>query len=141
MGVLAKIKRALSLMCVIFTAVMSLMYAAGWLASGQETLFVPTPSKALTVLLFCGILGFASLLLSKEGTPVWRYVLHFLISLTAFIAVFLVGGGFPLTGGSSIVATVLYLLVYAAAMVIRGLVCRRSRSKATEAEEYTSVFK
>ncbi len=141
MNTFSKIKRALSLMCVTFTIIMSLMYILGLLMSGQATLFVPTPTKALLILLFSGFLGFASLLLSKEGTPALKLILHGVICLSAFVLVFVVGGNFSATGGTGIVASVFFLAIYGVVMIVRAIVCRKYRQKKVDSEEYTSVFK
>lgn len=141
MDFFASIKRALTLMCAIYTVIISGMYLLGWAFSGTGVLLIPTPQKALLLLLFSGIVGFASLLLSKNGTGAVRLILNFLICLVAFILVFIVGGGFPVSGGTSVVAVILYLAVYIVAMILRAVIYRLFRAKATEREEYTSVFK
>lgn len=141
MSTFAKIKRALSLTCVIFTIIISVMYVLGLMMSGQATLFVPTPTKALLMLLFSGILGFASLLLSKEGTSAPKLIIHAVLCLAAFILVFVVGGNFSVTGGAGIVASVFFLAVYGIVMIVRAIVCRKYRQKKVDSEEYTSVFK
>ena len=138
---LAKVKKALSLMCVIFTVIISVMYVFGILASSEGQLLGPTPVMALLVLLFSAILGFASLLLSKEGTPAIRLALHAIVCTIAFVLVFVVGGSFSVTGDTGIIATAGFLVVYAVVMAVRAIVCRKYRRNKTESEEYTSVFK
>lgn len=141
MSPLAKIKHALSTMCVIFTVIISVMYLLGWFVSDSVSLFVPTPSKALLILLFCGILGFVSLILRKDGTSAARYFLHFILCLVSFVVLIIIAGGFSLAGPSSIIATVFYLAVYAVVMAVRGIVGKRSRDKKTDSGEYSPVFK
>ncbi len=141
MDFFAYIKRALTLMCVVYTAIISGMYLLGWALSGTGVLFVPTPQKALLLLLFSATVGFASLLLSKDGTGAIRLILNFVICLAAFILIFIVGGGFPISGGTSVVAVIMYLAVYIVAMILRAVICRSRGKTNTESEEYTSVFK
>lgn len=140
-AVLSMIKRALSFMCVIYTVIISGMYAVGFLLSDSAVLLVPTPSKALLILLFSAVLGFASLLLRDSGTGALRMVCHYFICTVAFILTFIVGGNFPVTGGTSIVAIILFSLLYAVVMVIRAIVCRVRSKKNEQPEEYTSVFR
>lgn len=137
---LAKIKRALALMCVIFTVIISLMYVLGLLMSDSAVLLVPTPGKALFILLFSSIIGFASLLLSKDGTSPGRLIFHVILCLAAFVLCFIVGGNFAVTGSTGIIASVLYLIVYGIVMAVRAVICRRYKKAAIESEEYTSVF-
>ena len=139
-AVLTKIKKALSLMCVIYTIIISVMFALGMLLSDSAGLLVPTPSKALLFLLFSAILGFASLILKDSGTGVLRILAHYVLCTVAFILAFVVGGNFPVTGGTSIVAVILFTVFYAVIMIIRAIVCRVKAKKTEKTEEYTSVF-
>lgn len=136
-----KIKKALTVMCVIYTAIITVMYVIGWAVSDAASLFVPTPSKALLILMFSAVLGFASLFLSRDGTTAGKLVLHFAVCTAAFVVAFIIGGGFPVTGATSIVAVLMFIAVYAVVMAIRAIFCRRYRRAAVEAETYTSVFK
>ncbi len=128
-------------MCVIFTVIISVMYALGMMMSDSVLLFIPTPAKALLMLLFSGILGFASLLLSKEGTSAARLICHVILCLAAFVLVFVVGGNFSVTGGTGIVAILFYLAIYGIVMAVRAIICRKYRKNKIDSEEYTSVFK
>lgn len=140
MSAWGKIKNALSLMCIVFTVIISVMYAIGLIISDGGALFVPTPSKALLMLLFSAVLGFASLLLSKDGDSAGKVVIHALLCLGAFILVFVVGGNFPVAGDTSVIATVLYLIVYGVVMVGRALALRGQRRKKNDKAEYNSIF-
>ncbi len=135
------IKKSLTLMCIIYTAIISVMFFLGWMVSDSQMLFVPTPGKALVILIFSAVLGFASLCLSRNGTSAIRLILHFVICTAAYILAFVVGGGFKITGGGSIVAVLAFCIVYAIVMIIRAVICRKYRRQNVESEEYTSVFK
>ena len=50
METVEKIKKALTLSCVIYTVIISVMFAIGWILSDAASLMVPTPSKALYIL-------------------------------------------------------------------------------------------
>lgn len=136
-----KIKRALTLMCVIYTVIISGMFLVGWSLSDSASLFVPTPSKALLMLLFSAILGFASLILRKEKTGATRTMIHYAICLAAFVVTVIIGGGVPLTGATPVIAGLLFTVVYAVIMAVRAVICRRSVKKTEQPEVYTSVFK
>ncbi len=141
MSIFQKIKGSLTLMCVFYTVIISVMFLVGWIMSDSGVLLVPTPSKALLMLVFSMILGFSSLILSRQKTSVLRYVIHYLICTVSFILTFVVGGGFKITGGTSIVAVISFSAVYAAVMIIRGIFCRKYRQQIVDSAEYTSVFK
>jgi len=127
-------------MCVVYTVIISIMFFFGWLLSDADSLLAPTPSKALLMLLFSCIVGFASLLLSENKTPVFRIVLHFAICFAAFILIFIVGGGFSLKGGAWIISTVIYCLVYGTVMVVRAIAGAIHRKNSDNEKEYTSVL-
>ena len=143
MGVPAKIKKSLTLACVIYTVIISAMFAIGWLMSDTATLMVPTPSKAIYILAFSVVTGFASLLLKKKGTGVVRFLLHYAVCLAAYVIAFVIGGGVSLTGSAPIIAVLLFTAVYFVAVMLRAVICRDRGGKAKDArnEEYTSVFK
>ena len=138
-----KIKRALTLMCIAYTVIISLMYCLAFVFSSSASILVPTPTKALSALVFSLVIGLASLLLSPSGTPPLKLFFHFAVCLAAFALLFGAGGGFSLTGGTSITATLCFVCIYAFAMAVRAIVLRLQRKKsAVDAEsEYTSVFK
>lgn len=140
MDTFAKIKRALSLTCVIFTIIISAMYLLGLVMSDSIILFVPTPSKALLMLLFSAVIGFASLLLSKEGTSVGRLILHVAICTAVYALVFVIGGDFSVTGGAGVIAILLFLVIYGICMAVRFAVCRKYRKKNIDSKEYKSMF-
>ena len=127
-------------MCVIYTVIISGMYLLGLLMSDSVSLFVPTPTKALLMLLFSAVLGFASLLLSKEGTSAGKLILHVLICTAVYVLVFIVGGDFSVTGGTGIVAVLFFLAIYGICMGVRAFVCRKYRKKKTDSKEYKSMF-
>lgn len=137
---MAKLKHALTLMCVIYTVIISAMFALGWALSDSASLFVPTPSKALLMLLFSSVLGFASLILKKDKTGAALTLLHYVVCLAAF-AVTVVIAGVPLTGSTPVIGILLFTVVYAVVMAVRAIACRRRAKKIDTPEKYTSVFK
>lgn len=143
MGITAKIKKALTLACVIYTVIISVMFAIGWLISDAATLMVPTPSKALCILAFSVVVGFASLILKNKGTGVLRFLLHYAVCLAAYVIAFVIGGGVSLTGSAPIIAVLLFTVVYFVVMILRAVFCRDRGGKTNDvqSEEYTSVFK
>lgn len=136
-----KIKRVLTLMCVAYTVIMSLMYFLAFVFSSSASIWVPTPAKALCTLVFSLALGLASLLLSPSGTSPLRLFLHFAICLAAFAGLFIAGGGFSLIGGTSITATLFFVCIYAIIMTARAVILRLRNKRIDEDTEYTSVFK
>lgn len=137
---MAKLKHALTLTCVIYTVIISAMFALGWVLSDSASLLVPTPSKALLMLAFSAVLGFASLILKKDKTGAALTVLHYVICLAAF-AVTVVVAKVPLTGSVPVVGLILFTIIYATVMLIRAVVYRRRVKNTVIPEEYTSVFK
>ena len=61
------------------------MYIIGLLMSESEIVLVPTPSKALLILVFSAVLGFASLILKYKHTGAVRTLIHYFISAVAFV--------------------------------------------------------
>lgn len=141
MGAFEKIKRTLTLMCVIYTVIISAMFLLGWVISDSASLFVPTPAKALLMLLFSFILGLASLCLKRERTSALRLIIHYLICVSSFFVTFVIGGGFSLTGGTSITALIAFTAIYAVVMAFRAVVRRKRKGWVSEPEEYTSMLK
>lgn len=137
---MAKLRHALTLMCVIYTVIISAMFALGWALSDSASLFVPTPSKALLMLLFSAILGFSSLILKKDKTGAALTLLHYVVCLAAF-AVTVVLAGIPLTGSVPAIGLILFTVIYAVVMAVRAIACRRKAKNIDTPEEYTSVFK
>ena len=143
METMAKIKKAFTLSCVIYTVIISVMFAIGWLLSDAASLMVPTPSKALFILIFSFAVGFASLILKRQGTGVVRFLIHYVVCLAAYVVAFIIGGGVSLTGETPMIAVLLFTVIYGVAMILRAVFSRigNGKKKPVQTEEYTSVFK
>ena len=106
---MSKLKHALTLTCVIYTVIISAMFALGWVLSDSASLLVPTPSKALLMLAFSAVLGFASLILKKDKTGLVLTVLHYVICLAAFAALyFKKAGPFTIIGLGALAGLMIY---------------------------------
>lgn len=137
----AKLKHSLTLMCVIYTVIISGMFLCGFILSDSASLLVPTPSKALMMLLFSAFLGVSSLILSKEGTGVARTLLHYISCLVSFVLTVILGCRVNLAGAGPMIAVIGFTAVYAVVMIVRGIILRRKSKKIEIQQEYTAVFK
>ncbi len=122
--------------CVLFTCIITVMYILGWVMSDNAALLVPTPLRALLILAFCIIAGFADLLV-RGKLKASRTVIHYLICLAAFVLCFLLPSPSPKVGPFTVIAVIVFTVVYAVIITVRAVIYKK---KNDGDEPYVSVF-
>ncbi len=127
--------------CVIFTVITVFSYAAGYLLGGKNKEFIPTLKWVLLFLLFSLVLAFANILLkSKKASVGARLGLHFLATAALYFVVVVLCGGFISSGAQTIIAMVLFCILYGIFAAIYAISSSAKVKKENKKEKYNSMF-
>jgi len=131
--------------CGVFTAIITVMALVVASVEEKGQVLGLTPKKILMFFFFSAVVGAASFLISGKKTGVIKYILHFVLTFTAFFFLVMKGNGVTVKNIFFLLLIAGYILVYTACMIIRYFM-RRADSKAstsdeTSPENYTSIFK
>ena len=133
-----KIKSVLTTACVIYTILITALYAAGFFFSDNAN-FVPRFRMIVILLGFSLVISAAELLLKSKWNSMTKIVLHFLACLAGFIVIFLIGGGYK--GSSFLIGIFIFVIAYLAVNGIRFAVIFRKEKKENEKKSYENAFK
>ncbi len=76
--------------------------------SDNAALLVPTPLRALLILLFCMICGFCDILVSVNKPKPIKWIINYILVLTAFILCVLIPSAAPKIGPFSMIAILVF---------------------------------
>lgn len=127
--------------CLIFTVITVLSYIAGTALSSENKAFIPTLKWILLFLLFSLVLAFANLLLRMPKAHLAaRLGFHFLATAALYFVVIVLCGGFITSGAQTIIAMLLFCILYGIFAVIYAVTSATKRSKENKEEKYDSMF-
>ena len=132
------IKRIIIHACLINTV---LVFAVAALANvfSKEGL-APKFSTVAMILVFSLCIGAAGYILSvRKISGIFRVLIHYFSLALAFYMIFVVWGGFADRSSTTLIAMVLFTIIYAVAMVVYFIVKKRSDKRADDSE-YESRF-
>ena len=114
---LQKIKHALTLACILFTAAVFLLYAVGLALVGATIMF--TLEALVLLFALCVLIALCSRILHIESLSIpIRILIHYVLILASAFSVFAFIGGFVQSAASALIAFVCVTLVYAVFAVI-----------------------
>lgn len=137
---LQKIKHALTLACILFTAAVFLLYAAGLALVGATIMF--TLEALVLLFALCVLIALCSRILHIESLSIpIRILIHYVLILASAFSVFAFIGGFVQSAASALIAFVCVTLVYAVFAVIFAALEQKKRRSAQDQKSYQSIFK
>ncbi len=127
--------------CLIFTVITVLSYIAGTLLSSENKAFIPTLKWILLFLLFSLVLAFANMLLRLPKIAVGaRLGFHFLATAALYFVVVVLCGGFVTSGAQTIIAMLLFCVLYSIFAIIYAITSATKSKKKNKEEKYDSMF-
>ena len=137
----SSVKQILTHGCVLFTVLSVTMYSASAIFSGKLNGWIPKLDLILMLLAMSFAICAANLLFKSEKVPVaLRVPIHFVILGIVYYFLFIVWGGFAKNGGTTLVALILYTVIYAVCIsvyfAVRGIIKKNNNKK----QEYSSMF-
>ena len=127
--------------CLIFTVITVLSYNAGTLLSSENKAFIPTLKWILLFLLFSLVLAFANMLLRLPKVAVGaRLGFHFLATAALYIVVVVLCGGFIASGAQTIIAMLIFCILYSIFAIIFAISSTATKKKENKKEKYDSMF-
>jgi hypothetical protein len=127
--------------CLIFTVITVLSYIAGTLLSSENKAFIPTLKWILLFLLFSLVLAFANMLLRLPNAATGaRLGFHFLATAALYFVVVVLCGGFIASGAQTIIAMLLFCVLYGIFAAIFAITSGTKRKKKNKEEKYDSMF-
>ncbi len=138
MKLLSQIKKIALFACVIFTALITLVYTVSAFVSSY---LVPTPAMFYSLLGFSLVLSALNAFLFSDALVfALRLILHYAASAAMFYLLFVVVSGYKENGGSVLVVMLLYTAVYAVFALITALANHKRTKPKKEKTEYKKVF-
>ena len=127
--------------CVLFTVLSVTMYSASAIFSGKLNGWIPKLDLILMLLIMSFSVCAANLLLKSEKvSSALRIPVHFIVLGIVYYMLFVIWGGFATNGATTLIALILYALIYAVCIsvyyMIRGVFKKHDNKK----QEYSSVF-
>jgi len=127
--------------CVIFTVITVLSYSIGYVLSSEGNRFIPTISWILLFLIFSLPLAAANMILKNSKKSLGaRLLLHFAATCALYFVVVVMCGGFIASGGQTLIAMALFLLLYAIFAIVYAIVNSSNNKKKNKKESYSSMF-
>ena len=128
--------------CLIFTVITVLSYVAGTVFASENKAFIPTLNWILLFLLFSVVLAFANMLLTIPKISLGaRLGFHFLATASLYFVVVVLCGGFIASGAQTIIAMLLFIVLYSIFAIIYAITSGAKRKKKNKEEKYDSMFK
>ncbi len=139
-SMLQKIKHTLTLACILFTASVFLLYAAGLALVGATIAF--TLEALILLFALCILIALCSRILHIKSLslPI-RILIHYILILASAFFIFAFIGGFVQSAASALIAFFFVTLVYAVFAVIFATLEQKKRRSAQDQKSYQSIFK
>jgi len=128
--------------CVIFTFITIVTYALGVLIPTDNKAFIPTFKWIVLFFLFSQLLAFANFILKQKDSALpARLGLHFISCALLYFVTVVLCGGFISNGAQTLIAMVLFLLLYGIFAAIYSIVSSTGKKRANKKQEYDSMFR
>ena len=139
---LSETKSALTVACVIYTVLITLLYTIGKVFMNDDggQAWIPHFGMMWMVLGVSVAFGIAERFLALGEATFIRILGHFGISLIGFTLIFVIGGGYAKRGSQLFIAMFMFLILYAVVMGVRFGVKSILTQRKNNSEEYSSMF-
>ncbi len=136
--ILLFLKTAIADGCVIFTALTALIYVIAHFMKNND--YITTP-RMLGLMIFSMVVGAATAFLFTEiMNTALRVIIHFGISLTSFIVLFIAWKNYPKTDNGTAILIMFFTVAYAVILGSVFLVRAVFNRKKKEEKEYKPKF-
>lgn len=139
---ISKIKKIIADACVINTVVMTLLYVLGYVTNTDGgTAWIPKFNVMWMVLGVSFVISLAERVLEMRGNFAVRLVCHFLLCVSSFLLIFIIGGGYGSDPSSVVVGVFLFVVAYVLVNCVRFVLIHKRETAENDKEEYSDIYK